>query len=153
MAQRASDIKPKLELKLSMDELRYISLFQDMTGVTPKDCVVSDELNVVMFIVDSDKVGQAVGRKGTNVRHLSRLIGKDVEVVGWAEDLETFVKNIFTPARVYRVQLIDGKDRRTVHVYVDPKDKGLAIGKNGRNVAKARILLNRYFSVDTVVII
>jgi N utilization substance protein A len=153
IGQRPSEIKPKLELKLTMDELRYISLFQDITGVTPKDCIVSDELNLAIFVVDSDKIGQAVGRKGSNVRYLSKLVEKDVEVVGWAEDLEAFVKNIFAPARVYRVQLIDGKERRILHVYVDPKDKGLAIGKNGRNVAKAKLILNRYFLIDNVVIV
>lgn len=146
-------MKPKIELKLTMDELRYISLFQDITGVTPKDCIVNDELNLVIFVVDSNKVGQAVGKRGSNVKYINKLIGKDIEVVGWAEDLETFVKNIFTPARVYRVQLIDGKDRKILHVYVDPKDKGLAIGKNGKNVAKARLILNRYFSIDSVIII
>lgn len=153
MAQRISDIKPRIELKLTMDELRYISLFQDMTGVTPKDCIASGDLNLVIFVVDNDKVGQAIGRKGSNVRYLSKLIEKDIEIVGWAEDLESFVKNVFAPARVYRVQLINGRDRRILHVYVDPKDKGLAIGKNGRNVAKARLLLNRYFSIDSVVIV
>lgn len=153
MAQRASEIKPKVELKLTMDELRFISLFQDITGITPKDCIVSDDLNLVIFVVDSDKVGQAIGKRGSNVKYLSKLIEKDIEIVGWAEDLETFVKNMFAPARVYRVQLIDGRDRKVVHVYVDPKDKGLAIGRNGRNVAKAKVILNRYFSIDGVVIV
>lgn len=153
MAQRPSDIKPKVDLKLTMGELRYISLFQDMTGVTPKDCIVSEELGLVIFVVDSDKVGQAIGRRGSNVRYISKLIEKEVEIVGWADDLESFVKNIFTPARVYRVQLIDGKSKRSLYVYVDPKDKGLAIGRNGRNVAKARLILNRYFSIDNVVIV
>lgn len=153
MVQRASDIKPKVELKLTMDELRFISLFQDITGITPKDCIVYEDLNLVIFVVDNDRVGQAIGRKGSNARYLSKLIEKDVEIVGWAEDLESFVKNMFAPARVYRVQLIDGRDRKIVHVYVDPKDKGLAIGKNGRNVAKARLILNRYFSIDGVIIV
>jgi N utilization substance protein A len=153
VVQKPSEIKPKLELKLTMEELRYISLFQDITGVTPKDCIISNELNLAIFVVDNDKVGQAVGRRGSNVKYLSKLIGKDVEVIGWAEDLETFVKNIFAPARVYRVQLIDGKERRILNVYVDPKDKGLAIGKNGRNVAKAKLMLSKYFAIDSVVIV
>ncbi|MEM0371932.1 MAG: NusA-like transcription termination signal-binding factor [Ignisphaera sp.] len=152
MVQKATDMKPKMDVKLTMDELRYISLFQDITGVTPKDCIVNEDLNLVVFVVDSDKLGQAIGKKGGNVKYVSKVIGRDIEVIGWAEDLKDFVKNIFMPARVYRVQLIDGRDKKVLYVYVDPKDKGLAIGKNGRNVAKARVLLNRYFSIDTVVI-
>ncbi|MEM1542115.1 MAG: NusA-like transcription termination signal-binding factor [Ignisphaera sp.] len=152
MVQKATDVKPKMDVKLTMDELRYISLFQDITGVTPKDCIVSEDLNLVVFVVDSDKLGQAIGRRGGNVKYVSKVIGRDIEVVGWAEDLKDFVKNIFMPARVYRVQLIDGRDKKVLYVYVDPKDKGLAIGKNGRNVTKARVLLNRYFAIGNVVI-
>lgn len=152
MSQKQSDAKPKIDVKLTMNELRYISLFQDITGVTPKDCVVSDDLNLVIFIVDSDKLGQAIGGRGSNAKYVSKVIGKNVEIVGWAEDLNDFVKNIFTPARVYKVQLVDGKERKVLYVYVDSRDKGLAIGRNGRNVAKAKLLLNRYFSINNVII-
>jgi N utilization substance protein A len=37
-------------------------------------------------------------------------------------------------------------------VNVEPKDKGIAIGKNGSNIKKIRFLANRYFQLDTVVI-
>uniref|UniRef100_A0A7C5TLD1 Probable transcription termination protein NusA n=1 Tax=Ignisphaera aggregans TaxID=334771 RepID=A0A7C5TLD1_9CREN len=153
MASRAIEIKPQLNVKLTMEEMRYITLFQDITGVTPKDCVIMDELGLVVFIVDSDKLGQAIGRKGTNTRYLNKLINREIEIVGWADNLEGFVKSIFMPARVYRVQLVESSSRKTVYVHVDSKDKGIAIGKNGRNVAKAKMLLKRYYLIDNVVIV
>jgi len=146
-------MKPQINVKLTMEEMRYMSLFQDITGVTPKDCIINEELGTVFFIVESDKLGQAIGRRGINVKYLSKLIGKDIEIVGWGNNLEDFVKNIFMPARVQRIQLVEGRDKKIVYVYVDPRDKGIAIGKNGRNVAKARLLLNRYFMIDSVVIV
>jgi N utilization substance protein A len=152
VATKPSEIKPQFNVKFTMEELKYMSVFQDITSVTPKDCIISEELNAIIFVVDSDKVGLAVGKKGLNVKYLAKMFGKDVEVVGWADNLEDFVKNIFMPARVYRVQLITSPNRKVVYVYVDPKDKGLAIGKNGRNVIKARLLLKRYFDIDNVVI-
>lgn len=153
MASRATEIKPQLNVKFTMEEMRYMSLFQDITGVTPKDCVIIDELGIVIFIVDSDKVGQAIGKKGINTKYLSKLINKEIEIVGWADNLESFVKSIFMPTRVYRVHLVEGNGRKTVYVYVDPKDKGIAIGKNGRNVAKARALLKRYYLIDNTIIV
>lgn len=153
MASRATEIKPQLNVKLTMEEMRYITLFQDITGVTPRDCVIIDELGTVVFIVDSDRIGQAIGRRGINTKYLSKLIGREIEIVGWADNLESFIKSIFMPARVYRVQLIEGNSRKTVYVYVDSKDKGIAIGKNGRNVSKAKLLLKRYYLVDNIVIV
>ncbi len=146
-------MKPQINVKLTMEEMRYMSLFQDITGVTPKDCIIDEELGVVLFVVESDKLGQAIGRKGINVKYLTKLIGKDVEIIGWGNNLEDFVRNIFMPARVQRIQLVEGKDKRIIYVHVDPRDKGIAIGKNGRNVAKARLLLNRYFMINSVIIV
>ncbi len=153
MAARATEIKPQLNVKFTMEEMRYMSLFQDITGVTPKDCVIMDDLGIVVFIVDSDKIGQAIGRRGVNTKYLSKLINREIEIVGWADNLESFIKSIFMPTRVYRVHLVEGSEKNTVYVYVDPKDKGIAIGKNGRNVAKARLLLRRYYFIDNVVIV
>ena len=153
MASKAAEVKPQLNVKLTMEEMRYITLFQDITGVTPRDCVIVEELGVVIFIVDSDKIGQAIGRKGINTKYLSKLMNREIEIIGWADNLEGFVKSIFMPARVYRVQLIESNLRKTVYVYVDSKDKGIAIGKNGRNVAKARLLLKRYYLIDSVIIV
>lgn len=153
MSSRAAEIRPQLNVRLTIEEMRFMSLFQDITGVTPKDCIIADELGVVIFVVDSDKIGQAIGRKGINTKYLNRLINREVEVVGWGDNLESFVRNIFMPARVYRVHLIESGERRTVYVYVDPKDKGIAIGKSGHNVAKARYLLKRYYPIDNVIIV
>jgi N utilization substance protein A len=152
VASKVSDVKPQFNVKLTMEEMKYVTIFQDVTGVTPKDCIVSDELNSIIFVVDNDKVGLAVGKRGYNVKYLAKLFGRNIDVVGWAENLEEFVKNVFTPARVYRVQLMESSNRRTLYVYVDPKDKGMAIGKNGRNVAKAKVLMKRYYDIDGVVI-
>ncbi|HDH07181.1 MAG TPA: NusA-like transcription termination signal-binding factor, partial [Thermoproteales archaeon] len=38
-------------------------------------------------------------------------------------------------------------------VSVPPADKGLAIGKNGRNISRARIIAKRYFDIEKIVII
>jgi len=150
---KVSDIKPQQNVRLTMEELRYMTLFQDITGVTPKDCIVDESRNTIMFIVDAGKSAQAIGRRGSNVRQLSKLLGKNIEIIEWADNLEDFVKNLFMPARVLGAKLVTYPNRKVLYVTVDPKDKGIAIGRNGRNVAKARIVLKRYFDIDSVVIV
>ena len=151
---RSTDVKPESNVRLTMEELRYMTLFNDITGVAPRDCIIDEERNAIVFIVDAGRSAQAIGRRGSNVRQLSRLLGKNVEVVEWAENLEDFVKNIFMPARVMGIKLVTSPiGKKILYVTVDPKDKGIAIGKNGKNVAKARLVLKRYYSIDTIVIV
>jgi N utilization substance protein A len=44
-------------------------------------------------------------------------------------------------------------DKKIMVVEVEPKDKALAIGKNGRTIDKTRMLAKRYFQVDHVLIV
>jgi N utilization substance protein A len=37
-------------------------------------------------------------------------------------------------------------------VTVNEKDRGIAIGKNGKNVARARLLARRHYNIEDVII-
>jgi len=84
---------------------------------------------------------------------LKKILGKEIEVVEYDENLEALVKNIMSPARVRSVKLVQGNSKKVVYINVEPSDKGLAIGKNGRNVVRAKLILKRYMDVDSVVIV
>ena len=140
------------ERRLTPDELRYMALFQDITGATVKDCIIDNEYNRLIFVVNKEEVGRAVGRKGSNIRKLKKVMGRDIEVVAEGSTLEEMARNSVAPARVTHVRTAKTGGKTTVYIHVDSKDKGTAIGKNGKNVARARLLLKRYFDVDNVVI-
>jgi len=140
-----------LPVKLTADELKYIALLNDITGITAKDCIVDEESNTLIYIVPPGTAGLAVGAKGKNVKQLSKILGRRIEIVEWADSLEDFVKNLFLPARVVSIKLNKLKDgKKVLQVKVMPEDKGLAIGKNGRNVNKVRVILKRYYDIDVV---
>jgi len=141
-------------VRITSDELRFMALLHDVTGVSARDCILDENTNSIIFIVPPGTAGLAVGAKGRNVRRLSKILGRRVEIVEWAENLENLVKNIFLPARVVGITLNKTPDgRRILYVKVDPRDKGIAIGKNGRNVNKARLILKRYFNIDVVSVV
>lgn len=142
------------EIKLTPDELRYIALLQDLTGVTVRDCIIDGNTNTVIYIVNPGEAGIAVGREGINVKRLREILGKNIEIVEWADTLEDLVKNLFLPARVLGTKLLSAANgRKILYVTVEPKDKGLAIGRGGRNVNKARLVLKRYYDIDVVTIV
>ncbi len=142
------------EIKLTPDEMRYIALFQDVTGAVVKDCIVDNDENRIIFLVRPGDMGLAIGKNGINIKRIRKIIGKNIEVVEFSNKLEELAKNALAPARVRSVKIVSRHDgRKVVYVNVDPRDKGIAIGKAGRNVARARLILKRYFDIDSVFVI
>ncbi len=127
-----------------------MALLQDLTGAVARDCIIDNENNRIIFVVRPGDAGRAIGRRGANINRLRRILGKEIEVVEYADDLETMVKNIFSPARILSVRTVQRNGRKILYVTVDPNDKGRAIGKGGRKVSIARIILKRYFGIDDI---
>ncbi|RUM47782.1 MAG: NusA-like transcription termination signal-binding factor [Hyperthermus sp.] len=138
------------DIRLTAEEMRYIALLQDITGAIARDCVVDQDSNKIIFVVRPGDAGKAIGRRGSNINKLRRILNKDIEVVEHAENLETMVKNIFSPARILSIRLTNRNGKKILYVTVDPSDKGRAIGRGGRKVYTARLLLKRYFDVDDI---
>ena len=143
----------KFSIRLTEIEMQYITLLQGMTGTTVIDCIIDEERDRVIYLVKPGEVGLAVGRNGVNVKSLRKLLRKNIEIIEYAETLERLICNSLFPARVERVRLRKTADGRKIAIVrVHPEDKGLAIGRGGRNISRARILAKRYFDIDNVVI-
>ncbi|MCE4610571.1 MAG: NusA-like transcription termination signal-binding factor [Desulfurococcales archaeon] len=138
--------------RITLEELRYISVFQELTGVTVYRCLVDEEFNRLIFLVGRGEAGRAIGRNGAKVRALKEILGKDIEVVEYSEDLKEMVKNLFPGVRIRSIQISKRGGGVMVRLSVEEADKGVAIGRNGRNVKRARLVLSRLFGVERVVI-
>jgi len=138
-------------IKFTSVEMRYIALFQSITGATVKDCIVDADLNRIIFVVKEGNIGMAIGKKGKNIHQLEKMTGKKHEVIEHSENPAQFIKNALKPAKVDEVRITERMDGKTIAVIsVNPKDKGVAIGKNGRNAERIRFLAKRYFQIQNV---
>ncbi len=138
-------------IKLTESELQYISLFEALTQVEALDCVNDEENGRVIFIVKRGMAGRAIGSKGSNVKLLRKLIGRDVEVVEMGDTLEELISAALFPVKVLSVEIREDENgEKVAMVEVPPSQKGLAIGRGGRNVKKLRLLAKRYFGVNVV---
>jgi N utilization substance protein A len=130
-----------------------MSLFQSITSVTARDCVVDDKMDRVIFIVNKGQMGLAIGKGGMTIRQLQNVVAKKVELVEYSEDASDFVRNILNPQMVNDVKITQRTDgSKQVVVLVDAKRKGVVVGKEGRNAEKARLLAKRYFQISNVLI-
>jgi len=138
-------------IKFTSREMRYIALFESITGATVKDCIVNDDSSRIIFIVKEGNIGMAIGRRGKNIHLLEKMTGKKHEVIEHSENAAQFIKNALKPARVNEIRITERPDGKTIAVVsVNPKDKGVAIGKNGRNAERIRFLAKRYFQIQNV---
>jgi len=138
-------------IKFTSNEMRYIALFESVTGATVKDCIVDEPGSRVMVIVKEGDIGMAVGRQGKNIRMLERMTNKKHEIIEYSENPQQFIKNALKPARIKEIRISERPDGKTIAVVnVNPKDKGVAIGKNGKNAERIRFLAKRYFQIQNV---
>lgn len=137
-------------IKLTGETMRLIALFENITGATANDCIVDDESDRIIFIAKAGEMGLAIGKGGKNINALRKMTGRPIEVVEFGDTVEGLIRNCLSPAKVKEIRITERPDRKIVVVEVDPKDKALAIGKNGRTIDKTRMLAKRYYQVDHV---
>lgn len=138
-------------IKLTSREMRYIALFESITGATVKDCIVDNDLNRIIFVVKEGNIGMAIGRRGKNIHLLEKMTGKKHEVIEHSENPTQFIRNALKPAKIDEIRITERLDGKTIAVVsVSPRYKGVAIGKNGRNAERIRFLAKRYFQIQNV---
>ena len=83
---------------------------------------------------DVDPVGACVGPRGNRVQAISNeLRGEKIDIIRWSEDLEAYLGNALSPAKVVSVELND----KEALVIVPDNQLSLAIGKEGQNARLA----------------
>ena len=142
------------KIKLTPDEFSYLSLFQTITTAVARDCVIDDKMERVIFVVNKGQMGMAIGKGGSNIKQLQNVITKKIELVEYSESPVNFIKNVFNSDMVQDVKISErAEGTKNAVVVVDMKKKGIIVGKDGRNVDKARILAKRYFNISNVLVL
>ena len=74
-------------IKLSTDQIRLISLFQNVTKATARDCLDDEKQDRIIFVVNQGKMGLAIGRGGSNIKSLQNILKRNVELVEYFDCL------------------------------------------------------------------
>ena len=104
-------------------EIRAISR---EAGVRTKMAVWSKDENI-------DPVGACIGAHGARVgKIVEELHGEKIDVVRWSEDVSEFISAALSPAKVVKVEILEG-DKKACRVTVPDHQLSLAIGNKGQN--------------------
>lgn len=138
-----------MAIELSDEARQFLTLFEDQTGVTVRDCVVVEDHDLVVFLVKAGEMSDAIGPGGRNVERVESELDREVKLVEDAPSAAGFVANALAPAAVYNVTISRNQDT-LAYVEVAQEDRGIAIGSGGKNIEAARRLAARHFDVDGV---
>ena len=141
------------EVLLNEDCMRLISQFEKLTGAGSRDCVIDDRNNRIIFVINPGEMGLAIGKSGASIKKAMDVMGKKIEVVEYANNPEQFLRNCFLPAKVTAVDFEGEGDSQVAHVEVRDEDRGLALGKEGKNIFKAKKLAQRQHNISDVLLV
>lgn len=136
-----------MTIKFDTDTIRKINIFEEITGVEVKDCIINK--NNAHFVVDQDKIGMAIGKNGKTVKKVKDNLGRDVRLYGYSDDIEEFVENL-VPTDINGVEVNGSDDEKVATIHVNRNNRSRVVGRNGRNIKIIKRFLKREFDVDDV---
>ena len=137
-----------MRIKYDIALMKYITVFEYLTQAKVKDCLLYQ--GGLLFIVEQNEIGKAIGRKGINVQRLEHALQKRIRVVEFNPELHSFIQNLIAPLRATEIK---SQDDIVLIVGPDTKTKGLLIGRNGQNLRQYEEVAQRYFPIKEIKVI
>ncbi len=127
-------------IKLTTESIRTLALFERITKIPAKDCVIME--NSVYFLVDPQLVGLAIGRNGSNIKEIKRILNKNVKVFGYSKNPEELIRNLIPHVKNIEI------NNSSITVTVPSKYKTVVIGKGGENIKALREIVKRHLNIS-----
>ncbi len=132
------------------ETIRMITLFENITNASVKDCIIDYESNTVYFVVDEGKMGIAIGKNGSSIKNAERIMGKNIKIFEFSKNLSVFVKNLIQ--KVEEIRIKSEGEKIIVEVKVEKKFKPLIIGRDGKRLKIFKEILERNHKVSDLII-
>ena len=127
------------KIKIDTETFRIISIFERVTKVHPRDCLIGPDS--AYFLIDGKSIGLAIGKNGLNAKKMSRLIAKEIRIFEYSDSPETLIKNLIPQAENIEIA------GSSVKLTVPPQKRHSVIGRGGKNINMIKELLDRHCGI------
>lgn len=135
-------------IKYDADLIKTISFFEALSGAKVRDCISDDES--VLFIVEENDIGRAIGKNAINIKKASAALKKKVRISEFSKDPLRFIENLIHPLKVKDITETDGV---VTIVGPDTNTKSLIIGRNASNLRRTEKLAQRHYAIKEIKVI
>ena len=134
-------------IRYNADVMQYISIFESLTAAKVKDCIVNEQ---ILFIVNENDMGKAIGKQGSNVKRIENMMKKRIRLVEFNNDVKQFVQNLIYPIQAKEIKEENG----IVNIYCnDVKSKGMLIGRDRHNIKFINGIVKRFFDINEIKVV
>ena len=133
-----------VRIKYNLDVMKYISLFESLTGAKVKDCIANEN---IFFIVHENEMGRAIGKAGSNIKRVEGVLKKKIRLAEFNGDVCQFIQNLIYPLKTKEIKEEEG----IATIYCDDrKTKGMLIGRDRHNINATTEIVKRHFKIDEI---
>lgn len=136
---------------ISAELMKLMSMFEAVTKVSLKDCFIDETNNLLTFIVSEGKIGQALGKKASNVKNLEARLKRRVKIVEYNPDVKSFIKSLLFPLAINDISEIENGVFQIEPA--DNKTRGMIIGRNAINLRNLEKITRRFFDVNEIKVV
>jgi N utilization substance protein A len=139
-----------MKITFNTETIRLITLFENMTGASVRDCLVDEEANIVYFIIEEGEMGIAIGRNGSSVRNVEKIIGKSIKLFEFSKDINKFVRMLIPQVTEIKIRNDGGKS--TLEIKIGKRDKAVVLGRDRKNIKLFKEIIQRNHDIDDLVV-
>jgi len=136
------------KFRLGTEEIKYMTLFETLTGARVKDCVQVQ--NAMGFLVNEGDMGLAIGKNGSNIGKVRNVIGKSIFVMEFSDSLNEFIRNLFRPIKTKQIRVYKLNNEKIADININKRDRKKAIGQEGVRIKIAKELSKRHYGIDNI---
>jgi len=146
---RLSRSHPKFLEKLFEAEVPEIASGTVEVKAIAREAGARSKIAVFSHDEHVDPVGALVGQQGVRVQTImSELHGEKIDIVEWSPDIEEFIHDALSPAKVVEVEL--DETSQSAKIFVTEDQQSLAIGKGGQNARLAAKLTGWKIDISSI---
>ena len=133
-----------MTITFTTETIRLLTLFENITNVPVRDCFMNND--VIYYIVEEGKIGLAIGKEGTSIKNVEKVVGKKVKVFEYSTDPVEFIKKLIPQCKEVKINNSDN----TAEIRVSKRDRGLVIGRGGEKIKVYKEILKRIHNISDI---
>lgn len=139
-----------MSIKYTNDDIMIITTFENITKSHVVD--YANEDGTLYFVIKTDNFRKLIGKNGSNIKEIQKKMNQNLRIYEHSDSIEQFTKNLI-PVPLKKIDITEKDKKKTISIETEKRNKGLLIGRGGKNINIIKTFLKRQFNIDSIKII